>query len=110
MLHSPCAMHMSGISQKIMRMLNPIEHARDGEAAWRYGIEPFAVVADVYRLSGRIGQGGWSWYTGSAAVMYRALVEEILGLQIRGETMRITPFIPGKWDGFQMSYRRGEAM
>ena len=64
-------------------------------AVWRYGIEPYAVAADVYRLPGRISQGGWSWYTGSAAWMYRAWVEEIPGISVRGETMRIPPFIPG---------------
>ena len=95
---------------EILRMLNPVEHAREPESVWRYGIEPYAVAADVYRLSGRIGQGGWSWYTGSAAWMYRAWVEEMLGLEVRGETMRITPVIPGWWDGFQMSYRHGEAL
>ena len=95
---------------EILRMLNPIEHAREPEAVWRYGVEPYVVVADIYRLQGRIGQGGWSWYTGSAAWMYRAWVEEILGLKIRGETMEISPVIPGWWDGFQMTYRHGEAM
>jgi cyclic beta-1,2-glucan synthetase len=95
---------------KILRMLNPIERTRNPEAVWRYGIEPYVVAADVYRLPGRIGQGGWSWYTGSAAWMYRAWVEEILGLKVRGETMQINPVIPGWWDGFQMSYRHGEAL
>jgi len=94
----------------IMRMLNPIEHARDAEAVWRYGIEPYVIAADVYCLPGRIGKGGWSWYTGSAAWMYRAWVEEILGLHVRGETMRLDPVIPGWWDGFQMTYRHGESI
>jgi cyclic beta-1,2-glucan synthetase len=94
----------------MMRMLSPIEHARDPEAVWRYGIEPYVVAADVYRAPGRIGKGGWSWYTGAAAWMYRAWVEEILGLQVRGETMRLAPVIPSWWDGFQMSYRHGEAI
>jgi cyclic beta-1,2-glucan synthetase len=94
----------------MLRMLNPIEHARGPDAVWRYGIEPYVVAADVYRLRGRIGQGGWSWYTGSAAWMYRAWIEEILGLQVRGKSMRLSPVIPGWWDGFQMSYRHGEAM
>ena len=95
---------------KILRILNPIEHTREPESVWRYGIEPYVVAADVYRLPGRIGQGGWSWYTGSAAWMYRAWVEEVLGLTIRGQTMQIDPVIPGWWDGFQMSYRHGEAI
>jgi cyclic beta-1,2-glucan synthetase len=95
---------------KMLRMLNPIEHARDPESVWRYGVEPYVVSADVYRLPGWIGHGGWSWYTGSAAWMYRAWVEEILGLKVRGETMRLDPVIPGWWDGFQISYRHGEAL
>ncbi len=94
----------------ILRMINPIEHTREPEAVWRYGIEPYVVAADVYRLPGRVGLGGWSWYTGSSAWMYRAWVEEILGLKVCGATMQVVPVIPGWWDGFQMSYRYGEAL
>ncbi len=95
---------------KMLRMLNPIEHARDSESVWHYGVEPYVVAADVYRLAGRIGQGGWSWYTGSAAWMYRAWVEEILGLQVRGERMRVNPVIPVAWEGFSLRYRHGETI
>ena len=42
--------------------------------------------------------------------MYRAWVEEILGLKVRGDTMQIDPVIPGWGDGFQLSYRYGEAI
>ncbi|MBV5306679.1 MAG: cyclic beta 1-2 glucan synthetase [Desulfobulbaceae bacterium] len=95
---------------QLLRMLNPIEHARDAEAVWHYGVEPYVVAADVYRLPGHVGQGGWSWYTGSAAWMYRAWLEEILGLQIRGEQMRIDPVIPSNWPGFSLRYRHGETI
>jgi cyclic beta-1,2-glucan synthetase len=95
---------------KILRLLNPIEHTGNPEAAWRYGVEPYVIAADVYRLPGRIGQGGWSWYTGSAAWMYRAWVEEVLGLKLQGDQMRLDPVIPGWWQGFRLSYRHGEAL
>jgi cyclic beta-1,2-glucan synthetase len=95
---------------KILRLINPIEHARDPETVWRYGVEPYVIAADVYRLSGRVGQGGWSWYTGSAAWMYRAWVEEVLGLKIRGDHMQIDPVIPGWWEGFSLRYRHGESI
>ena len=99
-----------GRAVQLLRMLNPIEHARDAATAWRYGIEPYVVAADVYRLPGRIGQGGWSWYTGSAAWMYRAWVEEVLGVQVRGDQMHIDPVIPATWPGFSLRYRHGEAI
>ena len=95
---------------QLLRILNPIEHARDAQSAWLYGVEPYVVAADVYRLPGRVGQGGWSWYTGSAAWMYRAWVEEVLGLKLRGLEMRVNPVIPSAWEGFDMRYRHGEAV
>jgi len=95
---------------EILRITNPTEKAREPESVWRYGIEPYVAAADVYALPGRIGRGGWSWYTGSAAWMYRAWIEEILGICIRGETMRINPVIPEKWSGFRVSLRHGEAV
>jgi len=94
----------------VLRMLNPIERARDPETVWRYGVEPYVIAADVYQLPGRIGQGGWSWYTGSAAWMYRAWVEEVLGLKVHGDNMKLSPVIPGWWEGFRLRYRRGEAI
>jgi len=95
---------------QLLRMLNPIEHSRDAETVWNYGVEPYVVAADVYRLPGRVGQGGWSWYTGSAAWMYRAWIEEILGLKIRGQQMNVNPVIPRAWPGYSLTYRHGEAI
>ena len=95
---------------RMLRMLNPIEHARDAESVWHYGVEPYVVSADVYRLPGRIGQGGWSWYTGAASWMYRAWVEEVLGLQVLGREMRVNPVIPANWKGFSLRYRHGETI
>jgi cyclic beta-1,2-glucan synthetase len=94
----------------VLRILNPIERARDLDSVWRYGIEPYVVGADVYHLPGRIGQGGWSWYTGAASWMYQAWVGEILGLKVRGNHLEIDPVIPASWEGFSLRYRHGEAV
>jgi cyclic beta-1,2-glucan synthetase len=95
---------------ELLRLLNPVEHAKDVYGVWRYGVEPYAVAADVYRLVGRVGQGGWTWYTGSAAWMYRAWMEEVLGIRRRGETLEIDPVIPQWWEGFSLRYRHGKAI
>jgi len=97
-------------AMQLMRLLNPIEHARDAAAVWHYGVEPYVVAADIYRLPGRVGQGGWSWYTGSAAWMYRAWLEEILGFQVRNGKLRLNPVIPATWPGFSLRYRHGETI
>jgi len=95
---------------KLLRLINPIEHARDAKAVWDYGVEPYVIAADVYRLPGRIGRGGWSWYTGAAAWTYRAWTEEVLGLKVRGNLMEIDPVIPSTWPRFSLSYRHGETI
>ena len=42
--------------------------------------------------------------------MYRAWVEEVLGLKVRGDHLRLDPVIPGWWEGFHLRYRHGEAI
>jgi cyclic beta-1,2-glucan synthetase len=42
--------------------------------------------------------------------MYRAWVEEVLGLKVRGDTLSLDPVIPGWWSGFRLKYRHGEAL
>ena len=90
---------------RLLRMLNPVEHARDEKDCERYKVEPYVIPGDVYSLTGHIGRGGWTWYTGAAAWTYRVWLEEILGFQRRGNTLRINPVIPKDWPGFRLRYR-----
>ncbi|MGH2460347.1 MAG: GH36-type glycosyl hydrolase domain-containing protein, partial [Chloroflexota bacterium] len=90
---------------EILRMLNPVEHARTPEDVARYRVEPYVVAADVYALEGHVGQGGWTWYTGSAGWMYRVWLEEVLGLKLRGDQLRVDPVIPVDWPGFTLRCR-----
>jgi cyclic beta-1,2-glucan synthetase len=95
---------------RLLRMLSPVEHTRDPQAVERYRVEPYAVASDVYALPGREGQGGWTWYTGSAAWLYRAWIEEILGLKVRGDRLGMDPVLPADWRGFRLRYRHGQAV
>jgi cyclic beta-1,2-glucan synthetase len=95
---------------ELLRMLNPVEHAREVPDVWRYTVEPYIVTADIYALPGRVGQGGWSWYTGSAAWMYRVWIEDVLGLKKEGDQLSVEPVIPGAWDGFNAHLQHGEAI
>lgn len=86
-------------------LLNPITHSASPEAVQRYMVEPYVVSADVYAVAPHVGRGGWTWYTGSAAWLYRAGLESILGFQLRGDRLRIEPCIPRHWPRFELSYR-----
>jgi cyclic beta-1,2-glucan synthetase len=90
---------------EIFSMLNPINRALTPEAAFRYKVEPYAVAADVYSEPPHVGRGGWTWYTGSAAWMYRAGLEWILGCRLRGDSLLLDPCVPRSWPGFKVTLR-----
>lgn len=97
-------------SAALLSMLNPIEHAREPEAVGRYAVEPYVVAADVYRLPGRVGQGGWTWYTGAAGWMYRTWIEEVLGMKVSSGKLVIDPVLPSGWDKVSIRYRHGKTV
>jgi cyclic beta-1,2-glucan synthetase len=86
-------------------MLNPINHARTRTDAHRYRVEPYVMAGDVYSAPAQLGRGGWTWYTGSAGLMYRAGLEYILGLRVEGDYFRVCPCIPRSWPGFEITMR-----
>ena len=100
-------MREGGSAARLLQLMNPIELSRQPEDSARYRGEPYVVSADVSAAKGRVGQSGWTWYTGSAAWMYRIWIEEVLGLQVRGDRLTVDPSIPLEWPGFEMSYRHG---
>ena len=93
----------------LFSMLNPINHARSQTQTERYRVEPYVACGDVYSVPPHVGRGGWTWYSGSAAWMYRVAVENILGLRLAGDTLMIAPVIPRAWPKFEATIRRGDA-
>jgi len=94
---------------RLLDMMNPVELNRTPDDVARYRGEPYVVAADVYSAEGKIGRGGWTWYTGAAGWMYRIWIEEVLGFRLRGNTLTVQPVIPHDWPGFEMTYRHHSA-
>jgi cyclic beta-1,2-glucan synthetase len=90
---------------ELFDLLNPVKHATNPGAVNRYKVEPYVVAADIYALPPHVGRGGWTWYTGSAAWLFRVGLEAILGFHLRGNVLRIDPKIPAVWPGFEIAYR-----
>ena len=57
-----------------------------------------------------VGRGGWTWYTGSAAWMYRTAMEYMLGIRLQGDTLTIDPVIPSSWPRFDVTFRHGDSI
>jgi cyclic beta-1,2-glucan synthetase len=92
---------------QLLRILNPIEHARTAEGVARYRVEPYVVAGDIVSTAPHVGRGGWTWYTGSAAWAYRAGVEAVLGLKLLRGRLVIDPCISASWPGFRATLRIG---
>ena len=89
----------------LFSLVNPINHAGTPEQVARYKVEPYVVAADVYSVAPHVGRGGWTWYTGSAAWMYRAGIEGILGIRREGASLVVAPHIPPDWPEFEASVK-----
>ena len=93
-------------AMRILKMLNPVNHALTKEQAEKYKVEPYVVAADVYSASTNVGMGGWTWYTGSAAWMYKTILENILGIKIKNDKMRVEPVVEKDMLPFRVEYHR----
>lgn len=91
-------------------LLNPVNHGDTPAAVARYKVEPYVMSADVYGAPPHTGRGGWTWYTGAAGWMYRLTLETLLGLQLRGDHLRIAPCIPDDWNAYTIHYRYRETL
>ena len=90
---------------ELYKMINPIEHSRSKVTAKKYKVEPYVIPADIYGASNMAGRGGWTWYTGSSSWYYKAGIEYILGIRIKGGYLSIEPCIPKEWKQYTIKYK-----
>jgi cyclic beta-1,2-glucan synthetase len=89
----------------LFALLNPVHHGATPDQIATYKVEPYVVAADVYAVPPHTGRGGWTWYTGSAGWMYRLLIETLLGVNLEGHQLRLTPRLPKSWTAWKIHYR-----
>jgi cyclic beta-1,2-glucan synthetase len=96
------------LAYRYFTYLSPAHRSADKVLAGAYALEPYAMAGDVYGAAPYAGQGGWSWYTGAAGLMHRAVVESIFGLCQEALTLSFTPCLPSHWNEAELTLRRGE--
>jgi len=90
---------------ELFGLLNPVHHGGSPQRIATYKVEPYVAAADVYAVAPHIGRGGWTWYSGSAGWMYRLLIETLLGVNLEGDQLRLTPRLPKDWTTYKIHYR-----
>ncbi len=74
-----------------------------GEDPDAYSAEPYVMPGNVAGpLASQPGQGGWSWYTGSAAWYLRALTDGVLGIESRLDGLRVKAELPPTWNQYRV--------
>jgi cyclic beta-1,2-glucan glucanotransferase len=92
----------------LFALINPLHHSASANQIATYKVEPYVVASDVYSVAPHTGRGGWTWYTGSAGWMYRLLLETLMGVNLEGNQLRLTPSLPKTWNTLTVHYRYRE--
>ena len=98
-----------GDAYGLFDLLNPIRHSDSPAGVALYKVEPYVLAGDVYGQPPHTGRGGWTWYTGSAAWLYRVGLETLLGFHLEGDRLLLDPRIPRSWGQFEITYRHRSA-
>ncbi|MES3001070.1 MAG: glucoamylase family protein [Pseudomonadota bacterium] len=88
--------------------LSPAHRWQNAARAQAYELEPYVMAGDIYGSPPYVGRGGWSWYTGSAAWLYRASLETLIGLTVRPGAIRLEPRVPSHWPRFEVVLHLGD--
>ena len=71
----------------LLRMINPICKNSCECGMKMYKGEPYVLAGDVYSNEDNYGRMGWSWYSGSASILYDTIVRDFIGIKIQGSIM-----------------------
>ena len=72
--------------------------AQEKAGEWRYKAEPYVYASNIFGPeSDKFGLANVSWLTGTAAWMYIAATQYILGVKAKWEGLEIAPCMPKDW-------------
>nr|MDD6335632.1 glucoamylase family protein [bacterium] len=110
MLLAACRLGREELVGRLLAALNPMARCKTRELALLYAGEPYVVAGDVGGVEPYLGKAGWTWYTGSAAWMMRAMLSGVLGFEKVGSSLRLSPCLPPEWPGYTLTYRYGKSV
>jgi cellobiose phosphorylase len=102
-VQAECRLGRAEMAWRLWRSFCPVSRGMDPD---HYQVEPYVMPGNVDGPdSPNFGQGGWTWYTGSAAWTFRVGTEWILGVRPDWNGLRVAPCLPPRWKGFSMTRR-----
>ena len=96
-------------ANELLGWLSPAKRSTTREKTEHYCVEPYVSAADIYD-GAYIGKGGWTWYTGSAAWLYKCLIEQYAGITVRGNIVTFAPKLPTETKELNVAFRYGHGV
>jgi len=94
-----CILGRSGKAYSMIRKMMPPVRGMKPDL---YKGEPYVSPGNVDGpASAFFGRGSWTWYTGSAAWMFRVITEWILGIRPSEDGLIVDPSVPKEWRYFR---------
>jgi cellobiose phosphorylase len=89
---------MLGRGESAYRMYSKLNPVNRGRKPDRYVAEPYVTAGNIEGPdSAYFGRGGWTWYSGSAAWLFKVGLEWILGIRAMRGGLLVDPCIPPAW-------------
>ncbi|MGM0682108.1 MAG: GH36-type glycosyl hydrolase domain-containing protein, partial [Thermodesulfobacteriota bacterium] len=89
---------MLGRGQKAYEIYKKLCPLYKGQNPDQYWAEPYVTPGNIDGPdSPHHGRGGWTWYTGSSAWLYRMTLERILGIRSDYDGLVVDPCLPEGW-------------
>ena len=99
-VQAECLLGRAEAAWKLYRSFCPVTRGMKPDL---YKVEPYVTPGNVDGPdSPNYGRGGWTWYTGSSAWMFRVSTEWLLGVRPTYEGLLVRPCLPAGWKGFTM--------
>ncbi len=97
-----CMLGRGDTAFKYYRQLIPsVAMAKAG--VWRYKAEPYVYASNLFGPeSDKFGLANVSWLSGTAAWMYVAATQYILGVRPEWRGLRLDPCLPSAWDAVEI--------
>ncbi len=96
-----CMLGRGDKAYKYYRQMIP-DVAISKAGVWRYKAEPYVYSSNLFGPdSDKFGLANVSWLTGTAAWMYIAVSQYILGIRPVWDGLKIDPCMPPGWEGFK---------
>lgn len=85
---------------EMYRKISPIYNGLNPD---RYCAEPYVTPGNIDGpASPHFGRGGWTWYTGSAAWLFRVTLDHLLGIRADYDGLIVDPCLPPEWNEVQI--------